>query len=326
MWIAEKIGGNRILVMVPSLSLMSQTLREWAANTSLKPFRYLCLCSDTTVDLGKDSPVEHLYELDVPVTTDAEVVSEFLQNEPAITSILLSTYQSSKVLSEAVKKTGIGFDTAIFDEAHRTTGSDVGVWNMALDDNKVPIGKRIFMTATPRIYAPHISKKAKEKDILLYSMDDNEVYGIPFYEMTFGQAIEKDLITDYKVVIICVTDREVKEIIQSGGRVITEDNREWDAKAFAKQVALIKAIEAYKLKKIFTFHSRVPSAKAFTQDSAYSIKEVIKLAGVSTNDKSINLFSCQRHNVLRFQKQHNEGVQGIRNWNHEQRQMFDRGC
>ena len=290
MWIAEKIGGNRILVMVPSLSLMSQTLREWAANTSLKPFRYLCLCSDTTVDLGKDSPVEHLYELDVPVTTDAEVVSEFLQNEPAITSILLSTYQSSKVLSEAVKKTGIGFDTAIFDEAHRTTGSDVGVWNMALDDNKVPIGKRIFMTATPRIYAPHISKKAKEKDILLYSMDDNEVYGIPFYEMTFGQAIEKDLITDYKVVIICVTDREVKEIIQSGGRVITEDNREWDAKAFAKQVALIKAIEAYKLKKIFTFHSRVPSAKAFTQDSAYSIKEVIKLAGVSTNDKSINLF------------------------------------
>ena len=278
MWIAEKIGGSRILVMVPSLSLMSQTLREWAANTSLKPFRYLCLCSDTTVDLGEDSPVEHLYEMDVPVTTDAEVISEFLKNEPAITSILLSTYQSSKVLSEAVKKTGIDFDTAIFDEAHRTTGSDVGVWNLAIDDKNVPIKKRIFMTATPRIYAPHISKKAKEKDILLYSMDDNEVYGKPFYEMTFGQAIEKELITDYKVVIICVTDREVREIIQQGGRVVTDDNKEWDAKAFAKQVALIKALDAYKLKKVFTFHSRVPSAKAFTQtDSPYSIKQVIKM-------------------------------------------------
>jgi len=291
MWIAEKIGGNRILIMVPSLSLMSQTLREWAANTSLKPFRYLCLCSDTTVDLGKDSPVEHLYEMDVPVTTDTGVVSEFLKNEPSIISILLSTYQSSKVLTEAVKNAGIDFDTAIFDEAHRTTGSDVGVWNMAIDDKNVSIKKRIFMTATPRIYAPHISKKAKEKDILLYSMDDNEIYGKPFYEMTFGQAIEKNLITDYKVVIICVTDREVREIIQQGGEVTTDDSKEWDAKAFAKQVALVKALNAYNLKKVFTFHSRVPSAKAFTQpDSPYSIKEVIKLAGASTADKNINLF------------------------------------
>jgi len=143
------------------------------------------------------------------------------------------------------------------------------------------------MTATPRIYAPHISKKAKEKDILLYSMDDNEVYGKPFYQMTFGQAIEKNLITDYKVVIICVTDREVKELIQGGGRIITDDNHEWDAKAFAKQVALVKAIEAYKLKKIFTFHSRVPSAKAFTQpDSPYGIKRAFKLAGSSQKEIS----------------------------------------
>ncbi|HBU06286.1 MAG TPA: helicase, partial [Nitrospiraceae bacterium] len=132
---------------------------------------------------------------------------------------------------------------------------------MAIDDKNVSIKKRIFMTATPRIYAPHISKKAKEKDILLYSMDDNEIYGKPFYEMTFGQAIEKNLITDYKVVIICVTDREVREIIQQGGEVTTDDSKEWDAKAFAKQVALVKALNAYNLKKVFTFHSRVPSAK-----------------------------------------------------------------
>jgi len=289
MWIAERLGGSRILVMVPSLSLMSQALREWAANTSLRPFRYLCLCSDTTVDLGKDSPVEHLYEMDVPVTTDADVVSEFLKNEPSMSSVLFSTYQSSRVLSEAIKKAGIDFDTAIFDEAHRTTGSDVGVWNLALSDKHVPVKNRIFMTATPRIYAPHISRKAKENDVLLYSMDDHEIYAKPFYEMTFGQAIEKNLITDYKVVIICVTDREVREIIQQGGKVITDD-KEWDAKAFAKQVALVKAIEAYKLKKIFTFHQRVPNAKAFTKtDSPYGIREVLKIAGSTPNDK-INLF------------------------------------
>lgn len=190
MWIAEKMGGTRILVMVPSLALMSQTLREWAANTSIKPFRYLCLCSDTTVDLGNDSPIEHLYEMDIPVTTDVNHVSDFLANKPSATSVLFSTYQSSKVLSKAALKTGTVFNIGIFDEAHRTTGNKVGVWNLALDDIKVPIKQRLFMTATPRIYAPHIVKKAKDEDVLICSMDDAAVYGGSFYEMTFGEAIK----------------------------------------------------------------------------------------------------------------------------------------
>ncbi len=278
MWIAEKIGGFRILIMVPSLALMSQTLREWAANSSIKPFRYLCLCSDPTVDLGTDSPIEHLYEMDIPVTTDVTAVSDFLLNERHVISILFSTYQSSKVLSEGVLKTDTVFDVGIFDEAHRTTGTKVGVWNLALDDKNVPIKKRVFMTATPRIYAPHIIKKAKEEDILICSMDDANVYGKPFYEMTFGKAIEENLITDYKVIIICVTDSEVKKIIQRGGRVITDDEHEWDAKAFAKRVALVKGINAYGLRKVFTFHGRVRGAKAFTDTKTpYGINQVFKM-------------------------------------------------
>lgn len=177
MWVAEKIGGSRILVLLPSLALMSQTLREWAANTSIKPFRYLCLCSDTTVDLGNDAPIEHRYEMDIPVTTDVERVAEFFANNDASTFILFSTYQSGKVLSEAALKTGTVFDIAILDEAHRTAGTDVGVWSMALKDEKIPVKKRIFMTATPRIYSPHITMKAKEEDVLVCSMDDPSVYG-----------------------------------------------------------------------------------------------------------------------------------------------------
>ena len=275
MWIAEELGGNRFLIMVPSLSLMSQTLREWAANISFRPFRYLCLCSDTSVDLGNDAPVEHLYDMDVPVTTEADSVAQFLGQNQTHPSVLFSTYQSSRVLVEAVQKTGCRFDVAIFDEAHRTTGSNVGLWNLALHDAHIPVSKRIFMTATPRIYAPHISKKAKDNDILLYSMDDTEVYGAPFYEMTFGEAIEKALITDYKVVIICVTDREVRELILQGGRIIADDNIEYDAKAVAKQVAILKAINRYKLRKIFTFHGKVSGAKAFTATNApVSIKQI----------------------------------------------------
>lgn len=277
MWIAENLGGTRILVMVPSLALMSQTLREWAANTVLRPFRYLCLCSDTTVDLGNDSPIEHLYEMDIQVTTDSGIVSDFLRKEPNTPSVLFCTYQSSKVLSEATLKTGTSFDTGIFDEAHRTTGTSAGVWNIALNDEKVPIRRRISMTATPRIYAPRITKKAKENDILLYSMDDQEAYGRAFYEMSFGEAIKRNHITDYNVLVICVTDPEVREIIERSGYIITEDY-EWNARALAKRIALAKGMDAYGLKKVFTFHGKIAGAKAFTlTSSGYGFHQVLRM-------------------------------------------------
>lgn len=316
MWIAEKLQCNHILILVPSLALMSQTLREWAFNISITPFRYLCLCSDTTVDLGDDSPVEHLYEMDIPVTTEVETVSDFLMKDTCSPSILFSTYQSSKVLSAALLKTGTTYDIAIFDEAHRTTGTKAGVWNMALDDNKVPVKRRIFMTATPRIYAPHITKKAKEEDVLICSMDDEVIYGKPFYEMTFGEAIERGHITDYKVVVICVTDAEVREIIQRGGRVITDDEHEWNAKAFAKRVALIKGINKYNLKRIFTFHSRVNGAKAFTGTTTpYGIEKVFPMIFPDNNNKQIKAFhvngtmpSGVRSNILKEFEQAEIGI------------------
>jgi len=286
MWIAEGLGGKRILVLVPSLALLSQTLREWAVNTSLKPFRYLCLCSDTTVDLGNDSPIEHLYEMDVPVTTNVDVVSEYLKAEGNTTSVLFSTYQSSKVLSEASLNANIHFDVAIFDEAHRTAGAHNSIWGLALDDKNVPVKKRLFMTATPRIYAPHITKKAEDKDIPLFSMDDHAIYGELIYKMSFGQAIERDLITPYKVVVICVTDAEVSELINKGETILTAGNQEWDARALAKRIALVKAMKGYGFKKMFTFHSGVSKAEEFTRnDSLYSFKSIINLLDINISEK-----------------------------------------
>ena len=275
LWIAERLGGNRFLVMLPSLSLMDQTLREWATNISLRPFRYQCLCSDTSVDLGNDAPIEHICDMEVPVTTDPESVAAFLTDEPHMPSVLFSTYQSGNVLIEAVKLSGIKFDVGIFDEAHRTTGAE-GLWGLTLDDANVPIGKRLFMTATPKIYAPHIAKKAQENDLLLCSMDDQSIYGKPFYELNFGEAIERGHITDYSVIVVCVTDQEIQRLITQDGRLIA-DGQEWDAKAFAKRVALVKAIREYGLRKVFTFHGRVKTADAFTSsESPYSISCVAR--------------------------------------------------
>jgi len=290
-WISEKLGGKNILIMLPSLSLLNQTLREWAVNASAT-FRYLCVCSDTTVDLGNDAPIEKISDMDVPVTTDAEAIQTFLQNTNSQTSIIFSTYQSSKVLAEAVSKSGITFDIGIFDEAHRTAGTKIGAWGIALDDANIPIRKRIFMTATPKIYAPHITKKAKEEDVLICSMDDAAIYGKPFYEIGFAEAVARGHITDYKVIVICVTDAEVKKIIEQGGRVITDQEHEWDAKALAKRMALVKGIRAYNLRKAFTFHGKVASAKSFTdKNTPYGIDKIFKLIEPETeNKKSMGFF------------------------------------
>ncbi len=140
------------------------------------------------------------------------------------------------------------------------------------------------MTATPKIYAPHITKKAKDEDVLLCSMDDHTVYGETVYKISFGQAIERDLITDYKVVVICITDAEVRTLVKGGSRVITTDNQEWDVKSLAKRLALAKALDAYGFKKVFTFHGKVSGAKAFTNtESSYSIKQVIGMLDAGTH-------------------------------------------
>jgi len=306
-WISEKLEGKKILIMLPSLSLLSQTLREWAINASV-PFRYLCICSDTTVDLGNDSPIEKISDMDVPVTTEVEAIRKFLNETTSKTSIIFSTYQSSKVLAEAVRKSRTTFDIGIFDEAHRTAGTKTGAWGIALDDANIPINKRIFMTATPKIYAPHITKKAKEEDVLICSMDDADIYGKPFYEIGFAEAVKRDHITDYKVIVICVTDSEVKALIEKGGRVITDQDHEWDAKALAKRIALVKGIRAYGLRKAFTFHGRVDSAKAFTDTSKpYGIDKIFKLLESETQmQKSMGFFhvngtmsSGTRSNILK---------------------------
>jgi len=276
-WISEKLEGKKILIMLPSLSLLRQTLGEWAANASV-PFRYLCVCSDTTVDLGNDAPIEKISDMDVPVTTEMEAIRNFLNGTDSRTSIIFSTYQSSKVLAEAVGKTGATFDIGIFDEAHRTAGTKIGVWGIAIDDEVIHINKRIFMTATPKIYVPHITKKAKEEDVPICSMDDAEIYGHPFYEIGFAEAVKRGHITDYKVIVICVTDSEVKKLIEKGGRVITDQDHEWDAKALAKRIALVKGIRAYGLRKAFTFHGKVASAKSFTDTSkSYGIDKIFNL-------------------------------------------------
>ena len=266
-WIAEALNADHILIMVPSLALMRQTISVWAKNFRRNPFRYLCMCSDASVafDESGDLSIGHLWEMDIPVTTDVQEVSRQLKAHHNVPLIVFSTYQSSDVLCQAVQKTqGFSFDLTICDEAHRTAGMAKGLFNRVLDEKYLPSKKRLFMTATPRIIADHIIRDNIEEDVELFSMADESKYGKEFFHLSFYDAIQLKLLSDYKVVIAFVTDQDTKKLINENQLVSIEEGLlDSEAEDLAKRVAVLKAVAKYGIKHIISFHSRVSSAQSF---------------------------------------------------------------
>ena len=263
LWLAEQSGYKKILVLVPSLALLSQTLHEWMKETSLDNLSYVCVCSDPTVTKGVDNWVVRPSDLDFPVGTDSDTVIEFLSKRTGGVKVIFSTYQSAHVVAEGLN-TKSGFDLAIFDEAHKTAGRQGAKFAFALDDKNLPIKRRLFLTATPKHY--NVLKKDKEgESTLVYSMDDQEIYGPRVYELPFGEAAERDIICGYKVLISVVTSDEVNEEFLRRGAVLVEGD-EVKARQVASQMALKRASEKYPINKAFTFHTFVDSAKSFTSE------------------------------------------------------------
>ncbi len=268
-WIAEQLGSQKILVMVPSLALMRQTVSVWAENFKSQALNYLCICSDASVaeEAKSDRPVGNLWELDIPVTTDFQEAKQLILDNSNNRLIVFSTYQSSDVLSKAVAGSGeFRFDLAICDEAHRTAGMNKGLFNLVLDDKHIPCHKRLFMTATPRILDKHIIKRGQEEDVELFSMADETKYGKEVYRLSFGEAIRLKLLCDFKVAVAVVTDDEVRQIISLRSKVQLKSEKifEREAEGLAKQIAFIKAVSQYGIKHTISFHSRVADAQSFS--------------------------------------------------------------
>jgi predicted helicase len=154
MWIAERLESKRALVLIPSLSLLAQTLREWTANAS-SPFDYLAVCSDETVAQG-DALVQHTSELGLPVTTDPERIAAFLRRRGR--RVVFATYQSSPQITAAQRRRAPGFDLAVADEAHRCAGRVGSEFTTILDRELIRAKRRLFMTATPRFYTARVRR------------------------------------------------------------------------------------------------------------------------------------------------------------------------
>ena len=236
--IAEKIAGagKTVLYMVPSLALMSQTVREWK-NDASDDFMAFSACSDIMVGTRKASEDQievNLSDLAFPATTNPRQLAEQVkQVDKSKMTVVFSTYHSIDVISNAQYKHGLdAFDLIICDEAHRTTGEtltdeDESNFVKIHDDENVKGKKRLYMTATQKIYGDKAKTKAEEYDLALASMDDDEQYGEELYRLTFSEAVQKDLLTDYKVVILAMDEEQVsyrtQKSLESGSQLILDD-------------------------------------------------------------------------------------------------------
>ncbi|MBS9532627.1 Helicase associated domain protein [Mycobacterium sp. M1] len=263
-FIAGELNAARTLVLVPSLSLLKQTMRVWQAN-SASGFEVLPVCSDATVGRDEDAPITRASELGVPVTTDPTDIAAFLR-EPG-PRVVFSSYQSSPRIAAAQALADVpGFDLVIADEAHRCAGPVSSEFATVLDGAAIRAERRLFMTATPRYYTGRIVKAARESDFEVASMDDGSKFGTVFHRLGFSEAIRRDLLTDYQVAVVGVDDATYRQWAETGRFVRRDDGAETDARSLAGQIGLAKAIKKYNLRRTISFHSRVKSAREFAAE------------------------------------------------------------
>ncbi len=209
--------GQYVLFLVPSIALLSQTLRAWTADAAV-PLRCFAVCSDSKASRNEEDM--RIFELAYPATTNATKLAQSItatKDESAVT-VIFSTYQSIEVVHQAQLKTGIEFDLVVCDEAHRTAGytapgEDHSAFVRVHDNTFIKANRRLYMTATPRIYAEASKSKAEESDVQVFSMDDVGTFGPEFHRLRFDEAVRRDLLSDYKVLVIAVDELHVSKVL-----------------------------------------------------------------------------------------------------------------
>jgi len=216
----EHVGaGGTVLFLVPSISLLSQTVREWASEANL-PLQMLAVCSDAKATKRTGTAAEDISAVDLalPATTNLDLLTTRWAAAVADTgsmTVVFSTYQSIEVVAKAQAEGGFDpFDLIICDEAHRTTGVTIaGVDESAFvrvhDNTFLPGAARLYMTATPRLFGDDSKKKAADADAVIASMDDEDTYGPELHRLGFSEAVEKKLLTDYRVLVLAVDEEYV---------------------------------------------------------------------------------------------------------------------
>ena len=218
--IAEEVAGRggRVLFAAPSISLLAQALREWGADAEI-PIRAFAVCSDEKVG-SADGDGARTYDLPIPATTSARTLARAASADaPDQLTVVFSTYQSMERIKEAQDAGMPAFDLVVCDEAHRTTGhslqgEELSRFLLVHDGERIRARKRLYMTATPRIYTPAVRQRARNRDVEVVSMDDESRYGPEFHRLGFATAVEGALLSDYKVSILVLSEDQIASDLQ----------------------------------------------------------------------------------------------------------------
>ncbi|WP_063905947.1 DEAD/DEAH box helicase [Nocardia kruczakiae] len=264
LFIKEKIDAERTLVLLPSLSLLKQTMQVWRVRCA-KAFESLPVCSDKTVAQNTDEAIAHTSELGVPVTTEPAEIAAFLRRQSG-PRVVFATYQSLPQIAAAFALGQLpAFDLVVADEAHRIAGDESTVFATVLDADAIKARRRLFMTATPRYHTGRVRKAAQDVEMEVASMDDPTRFGVVFHRLSFGEAIRRKLLTDYQVAIVGVDDATYQAWVAKGALVI-RGGQVTDARSLASQIGLAKAMHRYDLRRIISFHSRIDRAREFAAE------------------------------------------------------------
>ena len=316
----ETDGKGLILFLVPSIALLGQTLREWSAHAT-EAINSIAICSDPDITKQKkkndDSDAFSVVDLAFPASTDSDyILNQFEQIKnagKAGMTVVFSTYQSIEVIARAQKvllKNGFPeFDLIICDEAHRTTGvslagEDESAFTKVHDADFIKAKKRLYMTATPRLYDDNTKSKAAQAEAILCSMDDPALYGEEMYRIGFGEAVERSLLTDYKVLILTLNDNDIPPAVQ---HMISKGEMEIDTDDASRIIGTINALskqflgdqgetkstDPEPMKRAVAFCPNIKTSKKIA--SNYNIANDAYLSQLSTEKKAQMVSTKARH-------------------------------
>ncbi|MDR0673936.1 MAG: DEAD/DEAH box helicase family protein, partial [Zoogloeaceae bacterium] len=322
-------AGGKVLFLVPSLNLLSQTLTEWTQEAEI-PLHSYAVCSDSEVGKkrgGSEDDFELLaHELQYPATTSPRILSRAFasRHDNEHLHVIFSTYHSIDVIHQAQRDHGLPeFDLIVCDEAHRTTGAtfdgqDESAFVKVHDNETIRGKKRVYMTATPRIYGGKAKKKAgDDESIVLYSMDDEAMYGKTLHTLTFSEAVRRKILCDYKVIVLTVSEDHISRSLQKllaestnslnvndAAKIVgcwralskmdSQDDLALDPEPMRRAVTFAQVIELQKGAKTHKISSKHIAAQFQAVVEAYRDE---LLAENPENPEAISRLACEAHHV-----------------------------
>ena len=298
-FLAQALGSKRIVIAVPSLSLVKQTLKVWNRESAANDIAvdWICVCSDETAGKAdQDDVVVHRQDIAVPCLTSTDKIAEWLKAKHKGLTVVFTTYQSGDVLATAARKAKFTFDLGIMDEAHKTVGDSDKQFSILLHDHNIEISQRVFMTATERRY-----KGSSDK---VLSMDNVEIYGDTFHQLSFKQAMEaeKPILCDYNVITIGVSRQEIKDLIKKNVFVRPTGGKwdeEMEADMLAAMVALRKAMKEHPIKHAVSFHGSIQRAELFKAHNDTFTQEFPEFGSLDTFHVSGQTPTGTRSNIIK---------------------------